>query len=101
MSVPASIHGGRRYAFALSVRVGTDARTSVQVRGRTRALQHPYLLHSMRALNKTVRGGPTATHPTEGRPCLGSVVRVPDRVDREPVTVRVATEPLSTPFMNS
>ena len=57
----------------------------------------------MRALNKTVRGGPTATHPTEGRPCLGSVVRVPDRVDREPVsvTVRVATEPLSTPFMNS
>ena len=40
----------------LSVRVtGTDARTSVQVRGRTRALQHPYLLNSMRALNKTGR----------------------------------------------
>ena len=31
----------------------TDAHLSVQVCGRTRALQHPYHLHSIRALNKT------------------------------------------------
>ena len=46
---------GAGHGAGLRVRClyGTDAHLSVQVCGRTRALQHPYHLHSIRALNKT------------------------------------------------
>ena len=46
---------GAGHGAGLRVRClyGTDAHLSVQVCGRTRALQHPYHLHSVRALNKT------------------------------------------------